>query len=168
MPTGPRSLTGPGPETPPGPSTGPSPRPGPSSRSGPSSRVGVLGPVLACGLLGVLTGLLGTAVHLARVPVAGVLVPYGVLLAVALVVCTDVAVAAAATARRRPGPGVSLLAVAAGRGLVLGVLLLPSSEGDLVLTGLPASTAWILLAVVLPSFAAPMALALSARQRVRP
>lgn len=116
-------------------------------------------------LLGVLTGLLGSGVHLARVSVLGLLLPHGVLLAVALVLATDVAVAAGALGRR-PGPGWSLLAVAAGRGAVLGVLLLlPTPEGDLVLTGLPASTAWILLSVLLPAFAAPMAVAVAASRR---
>ena len=123
--------------------------------------------MVALALLGVLTGLLGSVVHLARTDVLGVLVPHGVLLAVALVLATDVAVAAASL-RRRPGPGAALLAVAAGRGAVLGLLLLPSAEGDLVLTGLPASTAWILVSVLLPAFAAPMTLALGAPRRPAP
>jgi hypothetical protein len=135
----------------------------PPPRTGP-----LVARLLACGLVGVLTGLLGSAVHLAREPVLGVLVPYGLLLAVALVLATDVAVAAATVGGRRPGPGAALLAVAAGRGLVLGLLLLPRPEGDLVLTGLPASTAWILLSVLLPSFAAPMTVALGARARAVP
>lgn len=117
-------------------------------------------------LLGVLTGLLGTAVHLAREDVLGVLVPYGVLLALGMVLACDVMVAAASLGRR-PGPGHALLAVAAGRGVVLGLLLLPTAEGDLVLTGLPESTAWILLAVLLPAFAAPMATAVGLRARQR-
>lgn len=126
----------------------------------------VLAPLTALVLLGVLTGWLGAAVHLARVPVLGVLVPHGVLLALALVLACDVAVAAAGL-RRRPGPGRALLAVAAGRGLAVGVLLLPRPEGDLVLTGLPASTAWILVSVLLPAFAAPMATALALPRRPR-
>ncbi len=137
--------------------------PRPPSRTGP-----LVARLLACGAVGVLTGLLGSAVHLAREPVLGVLVPHGILLAVALVLATDVAVAAATVGRRGPGPGASLLAVAAGRGLVLGLLLLPRPEGDLVLTGLPASTAWILLSVLLPAFAAPMTVALGTRARTVP
>lgn len=122
--------------------------------------------LLACLLLGALTGLLGTGVHLARHDVLGVLLPWGVALALALVLATDLAVAAAARPGRRPGPAAVLLSVALGRGLVLGLLLLPTAEGDLVLTGLPESTAWILVSVLLPAFAAPMALALSARSRL--
>lgn len=129
-----------------------------------SGRVGVVVTLVALGLLGVLTGLLGSGIHLARVSVLGLLLPHGVLLAVALVVATDVAVATAVVGRR-PGPGWALLAVAAGRGVVLGLLLLPTPAGDLVLTGLPASTAWILLSVLLPAFAAPMALAVAAPRR---
>lgn len=131
-----------------------------------SERAGLVVRLLACGLIGVLTGLLGSGIHLARVPLLGVLVPHGVLLALALVVATDVAVAAGTVGRRRPGPGGSLLAVAAGRGLLIGVLLLGSTQGgDVVLTGLPASTAWILLSVLFPAFAAPMALAVTAGRR---
>lgn len=116
--------------------------------------------LVALVLLGVLTGLLGSAVHLARAPVGEVLVPHGLLLALALVVACDVAVGAASV-RRRPGPGPALLAVAAGRGVLTGLLLLvPRPEGDLVLTGLLASTAWILLSVLVPAFAAPLATAL--------
>ena len=118
--------------------------------------------LVALALLGALTALLGSAVHLARDTVLGVAVPHGVLLALALVVACDVAVAAASVPRR-PGPGQALLAVAAGRGVVIGLLLLPRAEGDVVITGLPASTAWILLAVLLPAFAAPMATALGLR-----
>ncbi len=124
-------------------------------------------PVAALVLLGVLTGLLGTAVHLARTSVLGLPVPWGVLLAVALVVACDVAVGAASTGRR-PGAGAALLAVAAGRALAVGVLLLPRPEGDVVLTGLPASTAWILLGVLLPAFASPMATALGLARRPAP
>ncbi|MGJ7442340.1 hypothetical protein [Aquipuribacter sp. MA13-6] len=124
--------------------------------------------LLALGLVGVLTGVLGSAVHLTREPVLGLLVPYGVVLAVALVLATDVAVAAATVGRHRPGPGASLLAVGLGRGLLLGLLLLPRPAGDLVLTGLPASTAWILLSVLVPSFAAPMTVALGTRSRLAP
>ena len=127
--------------------------------------VGSLALLVLLVLLGVLTGVLGSAVHLAREPVLGVLVPYGVLLGIALVVACDVAVAAAS--RRRPGPGRALLAVAAGRGAVLALLLLPRAEGDVVLTGLPESTAWILLAVLLPAFAAPVATALGLRAAAR-
>jgi len=123
--------------------------------------------LVALALLGVLTGILGSAVHLARQPVLGVLVPYGVLLALALVVACDVAVAAASPGRP-PGPGPALLAVAAGRGAVLALLLLPRAEADVVLTGLPESTAWILLAVLLPAFAAPMATAIGLRAAARP
>jgi len=130
-------------------------------------RVRTVGALLAPALLGVLTGLLGTAVHLAREDLLGVLVPYGVLLALALVLACDVMVAAAGLGRR-PGPGPCLLGVAAGRGAVIGLLLLPRAEGDVVLTGLPASTAWILLAVLLPAFAAPVATAAGLRARQRP
>lgn len=130
----------------------------------PARRVGSLAALV---LLGVLTGLLGSAVHLASEGVLGVPVPYGVLLALALVVACDVAVAAASLGRR-PGAGAALLAVAAGRGVVIGLLLLPRPEGDVVLTGLPESTAWILLAVLLPAFAAPMATALGLRSRPSP
>ena len=125
-------------------------------------RARAVGSLVALVLLGVLTGVLGSAVHLARETVLGVLVPHGVLLALSLVVACDVAVAAASLARR-PGPGRALLAVAAGRGAVLALLLLPRAEGDVVLTGLPESTAWILLAVLLPAFAAPVATALGLR-----
>lgn len=127
----------------------------------------VAGRLVAVLLLGVLTGLLGTGVHLAREDVLGVLVPWGVLLALALVLACDLAVAAATPPGARPGPGGVLLAVALGRGLVIGLLLLPTAEGDVVLTGLPASTAWILFSVLFPAFAAPMALAFSARSRTR-
>lgn len=129
-----------------------------------------MGQLVALGLLGVLTGFLGTGQHLARESVAGVLVPYGLLLALALVVVTDLAVALATTSRGRlrgPGPARGLLAVAVGRALSLGVLLLPTSEGDVVLTGLPASTVWILVAVLLPAFVAPMATAVEAARRTR-
>jgi len=122
-------------------------------------------PLLALGLLGGLTGLLGSLAHLARTGVGGVLLPYGVVLALALVLATDVAVAAATTRSRRPGPARALLSVAAGRGLVLGLLLLPTAEGDLVLTGLPASTVWILVAVLLPAFTAPVAMAARVTRR---
>lgn len=108
-------------------------------------------------LLGALTALLGSVVHLARADVLGVLVPYGVLLAVALVVATDVAVASSTL---RGGAGRVLLGVGVGRAVLLGVLLIPRSGGDVALTGLPASTVWILLAVLLPAFAAPMVTAL--------
>ena len=121
-----------------------------------------VGSLVALVLLGVLTGILGSAVHLARGTVLGVLLPHGVLLALALVVACDVAVAAASPGLR-PGPGRALLAVAAGRGVVLALLLLPRAEGDVVLTGLPESTVWILLAVLLPAFAAPVATALGLR-----
>jgi hypothetical protein len=139
-----------------------------------------VGELVAAGLLGVLTGLLGTSQHLARTDVLGVLVPYGLLLALALVVATDLAMALATTGgpgeagRPRPlgtlgtlGPGRALLAVAAGRGLVLGLLLLPTAEGDVVLTGLPASSVWILVAVLLPAFTAPMATAVASASRTR-
>ena len=134
--------------------------------------------LVALVLLGVLTGVLGSAVHLARVSVLGVLVPHGLVLSLALVVACDVAVATASRGMRagpgqrggrarRLGPGRALLAVAAGRGLVLALLLLPRAEGDVVLTGLPGSTAWILLAVLLPAFAAPLATAWDLRAAVR-
>ena len=134
--------------------------------------------LVALVLLGVLTGVLGSAVHLARVSVLGVLVPHGLVLSLALVVACDVAVATAGQGMRagrgqrggrarRLGPGRALLAVAAGRGLVLALLLLPRAEGDVVLTGLPGSTAWILLAVLLPAFAAPLATAWDLRAAVR-
>lgn len=136
------------------------------ARASPARRAGALAALVALALLGALTALLGSGIHLARASVLGTLVPYGVVLALALVVATDVAVGAASL-RRRPGPGPALLAVAAGRGLTIGLLLLPRPEGDLVLTGLPASTAWILLCVVLPAFAAPMATALGVARRPR-
>jgi len=126
-----------------------------------------VGSLTALVLLGVLTGVLGSAVHLAREPVLGVLVPYGALLGIALVVACDVAVAAASPGRRLK-LGQALLAVAAGRGAVLALLLLPRAEGDVVLTGLPESTAWILLAVLLPAFAAPVATSLGLRAAARP
>ena len=50
---------------------------------------------------------------------------------------------------------------------MLALLLLPRAEGDVVLTGLPGSTAWILLAVLLPAFAAPVATAWALRPAVR-
>ena len=71
-----------------------------------------VGATVALVLLGALTGLLGTAVHLAREDVLGVLLPYGVLLALAMVLACDITVAAASLGRR-PGPGHALLAVAA-------------------------------------------------------
>jgi hypothetical protein len=139
------------------------------ARARTARRAGTAGALAALVLLGVLTGLLGSGVHLARASVLGVLVPHGVLLALALVVACDVAVGAAG-AGRRPGPGRALLAVAAGRGLAVGVLLLPRPEGDVVLTGLPASTVWILASVLLPAFAAPMctAVAVGSRSRAQP
>lgn len=140
----------------------------PARRRDPAGVPRTVGSLLALGLLGVLTGLLGSGTHLARAGVLDVLVPYGVLLALALVVATDVAVAAATVTGRRPGPGPALLAVAAGRGAALAALLLPTSEGDVVLTGLPASTVWILMSVLLPAFAAPMTTALGAVRRSRP
>lgn len=130
-------------------------------RSASRGRATALGEALALAALGALTALLGTSTHLARDDVAGTLVPWGVVLAVALVVATDLAVAAATLLRRRPRPGWALLSVAAGRAVVLGGLLLPRDSGDVVLTGLPASTAWILLAMLLPAFLAPMATAVS-------
>ena len=141
-------------------------------------RPSVAAPLGALVLLGTLTGVLGSAVHLARVSVLGVLVPHGLVLSLALVVACDVAVATASQGgragrgqrggrARRLGPGRALLAVAAGRGLVLALLLLPRAEGDVVLTGLPGSTAWILLAVLLPAFAAPLATAWDLRAAVR-
>jgi hypothetical protein len=121
----------------------------PSSLSGPAR-------LLAVGLLGLLTAWLGTSQHLARHSVLGVLVPVGLLLAVALVVATDVAVAAAVRPGARPGPTAHLLMVVVGRLVGILVLLLPTTEGDVVLTGLPATTVWLLVAVLLPAFAAPM------------
>lgn len=138
--------------------------PRPDARARPGR---VLAEALALAALGVLTALLGTSTHLARDAVGGVLLPWGVVLAVALVVATDLAVAAATLLRRRPRPGWDLLSVAAGRGAALGVLLLPSEEGDVVLTGLPASTAWILLALLVPAFLAPVVTALAVG-RTRP
>lgn len=117
--------------------------------------------LLALGLLGMVTGLLGSLIHLAHTDVAGLSVPHGLVLALGLVLGTDAAVAAASAAYRRPGAGRALLALAAGRGLLLGLLLLPRTDGDVVLTGLPASTVWILLAVLLPAFAAPLVTAVA-------
>ncbi|MFC5380684.1 hypothetical protein [Aquipuribacter nitratireducens] len=126
-----------------------------------------VGRLAAVGLLGVLTVWLGTAQHLARTEVLGVLVPTGLLLALALVVATDVAVAAAVPPRARPGPTAHLLALVAGRLAGLLVLLPPTPEGDLVLTGLPVTTVWLLVAVLLPAFAAPLLGAVEAARAAR-
>lgn len=127
------------------------------------ARVVVL-PVVALVALGAVTGLLGTSVHLARTVVLGVAWPTGLVLAVSFVVCVDLAAAAATSDSRRVPVGRALLAMAAGRGLGLLLVLFPTPEGDVVVTGAPASTVWILLAVLVPAFAAPL---VSARAVVR-
>ncbi|WP_336922977.1 hypothetical protein [Aquipuribacter sp. SD81] len=123
--------------------------------------------LLAVGLLGVLTAWLGTSQHLARADVLGVLVPVGLLLAVALVVCTDLAVAASVAPTRRPGVTSHLLMLVAGRAVALLVLVPVTAAGDLVLTGLPASTVWLLVAVLWPAFLAPVAVARHAARVTR-
>lgn len=111
--------------------------------------------LLASFAAGLVTALLGTAVHLWREPVLGALPPVGVLLAVALVLATDITVA---LATRRAAP---LFAVAAGRGLLVGALLFPRG-GDVVVTGSAISTAWVLLALLVPTFLAPLVIAATA------
>lgn len=107
--------------------------------------------------VGVLTALLGTAAHLWREPVVGgVPLPLGLVLALLLVLATDLAVA---TATRR---ATALFAVAAGRAVLIGLVLFPSGGGDVVVTGELASTVWVLLAVLFPSFLAPLVAALAA------
>lgn len=124
-------------------------------RASPRSRASltVLVPAFVAG---VVTAALGTGVHLWREPLLGVPLPMGVVLAVLLVLATDLTVA---LATRRAVP---LLAVAAGRVLFLGLVLFPTGGGDVVITGGLASTAWVLLAVLLPSFLAPLVVAVTA------
>lgn len=117
----------------------------------------LLGPAL----LGALTAVLGTAVHLWWEPVLGLSLPLGLTTALALAVATDVAVAAW-TAR-----AAALFAVAVGRAVVIGLVLFPTAEGDVVITGGPTSTTWVLLAVLLPSFSAPLLAAVTAVHAAR-
>lgn len=132
------------------------PRPGAWSRTS--------APVLALAFVaGLLTALLGTGAHLWREPVLGVPLPMGLVLALLLVLATDLAVA---LATRRAA---ALFAVAAGRTVLLGIVLFPSGGGDVVITGGLASTVWVLLAVLLPSFLAPLVAAVTAgRVRAQP
>lgn len=105
---------------------------------------------------GVLTAVLGTGVHLWREPLLGAPLPMGMVLAVLLVLATDLTVA---LATRRAA---ALFAVAAGRALFLALVLFPTGGGDVVITGGVASTLWVLLAVLLPSFLAPLVVAVTA------
>lgn len=107
-------------------------------------------------LAGVLTAVLGTGVHLWREPLLGVPLPMGMVLAVLLVLATDLTVA---LATRRAA---ALFAVAAGRAFLLALVLFPTGGGDVVITGGVASTLWVLLAVLLPSFLAPLVVAVTA------
>lgn len=76
-------------------------------------------PALACGVVvGLLVGLLGTAVHLLTVGVAGLGVPLGVLLALTLLWTSQVALGLLGSRARRAGAlgwALAVLAVLVGR-----------------------------------------------------
>lgn len=113
-------------------------------------------PALACGVaVGLLVGLLGTAVHLLTVSLVGVRVPFGLPLALALLATSQVALGLAGPAARR--------ASALGWTTAVVIVLMGRPEGDYALLLTSGRTQlWLLAGLVTAGWAL-----LSGRDEVR-
>lgn len=135
------------------------------SRSGRPSAVVRLfrqaGLLVTGAVVGAVTGLAGTAIHLEVRGSAVGAVPVGLVLALALIVAADLALALATRS------AVALLGDATGRAVVLAVTIAPGPGGDVLLLGTWASEVWSLGAVLLPALAAPVVSMWSTASRVR-
>lgn len=100
--------------------------------------------------VGAVTAFAGTAVHLEVAISGGVVWPVGLVLAVALVLLTDLALAVATRS------AIAMLGDATGRAAVLVVAISPGPGGDILLMGGWRSEAWSLVAVLVPALAAPL------------
>ncbi len=135
------------------------PLPRPTRVAAPTLRVaGCIGVGL---LVGFVSGVLGAAAHLWDATVGGQVLPLGLLLAIGLTCVVDATLLVALPSTT------TALADAAGRAVVVGVVLVRGPGGDVgVLGGLP-SEIWILLSVLLPAFIGPPLATVAAVRRAR-